>query len=144
MIGWGASCNYYCRPLSYWVILLTQCYLFFKSQKYKCFIKYLANATILCCSVKWNNLNLYAVMKQESFHILLLWSHLVLNLAQRAELTCKAKHISYSVITLRRKNLVIHRKGSSQEIWPFLYISGWFKDISESFFYVGGIFDLRL
>lgn len=109
MIGWGTSCNYYCRPLSYWLILLTQCYLkilmFFKFQKYKGFVKYMTNTTVLCCPGKWNHLNLYAVMKQESFHMLLLWSPLVLNLAQRAELICEAKHISYTVITLRRKKL---------------------------------------
>lgn len=134
------SCNYYCWWLNYCVILTAQCYLkiqmISKSQKYKSFIKNLTHATILCCSVKWNNLNLYAVMKQESFYILLLWSHLVLNLAQREELTCKAEHISYNAITLRRENLKIDRKCYLQEIWPFLYTYGWFKDIFKVFFFI--------
>lgn len=51
-------------------MLLIQCYLkilmFFQSQKYQSFIKYLSNIRGLCSSVRQNCLNLYTLMKTES------------------------------------------------------------------------------
>lgn len=67
--GQGASSC--CRPLNCCVMLLTQCYakilMFFQSQKYESFIKYLTKSKILRSSVKQNYLSLYTVMKEESF-----------------------------------------------------------------------------